>query len=125
MACLALGSILIFRDPLPSRWLVPVTRNLSFGEEICNLVLWSLLLQRSEFDQQHLIVSAGIGIQVTGEVIGHTLRLYSSPALIWVPDLLIFLCETLCLLVWVWAFRNNRPGASHKPARGHQLGTQL
>jgi hypothetical protein len=104
MVGVAVVSLILFHAPQLNRWMTPVSRNLSFGEEVLNLVLWSLLLQRNDFDSQFLIVSAGIGIQVTGEVVGHTLRLYTTKSTIWIPSLLVTLSEFICLIVWIWAF---------------------
>lgn len=109
MAALAASSLVILYSSHINRWMTPVTRNMSFGEELLNLILWTLLLQKSDYDYQLLVVSAGIGIQVTGEVIGHTLRLYTSNSSMWVPDQLVFISEMMCLLVWLWAFPERKP----------------
>lgn len=119
MIAVALVSLVLFYSPQLNKWITPVSRNLSFGEEVLNLVLWSLLLQRSDFDSQFLIVSAGIGIQVTGEVVGHTLRLYTTKSTIWVPTLLNTVCEIVCLMVLIWAF-TSAPGKSRALAASNQ-----
>lgn len=107
MICLAAVSLVAFREPHANHWLTQVTRNLSFGEELLNFVLWGVLIQRAEIDSRLLMVSAGIGVQVSGEVIGITLRLYASKSTAWVPNLLTISCELLCLSVWIWAFRSS------------------
>src|ERR1700736_5695741 len=43
--CFALFSVYIFHDPNLNRWMTSVSRNLSFGEEILNLILWGSLIQ--------------------------------------------------------------------------------
>ena len=101
----ALASTYIFHDPRLNRWMTPLSRNLSFGEEVLNLILWSILLQAKVSDYLLLMVSAGIGVQVTGEVIGHTLRLYTGPSTVWVPNNLVYFSEIVCLGIWIWAFR--------------------
>jgi hypothetical protein len=102
----AAGSLVYFHAPRLGPWLTPVSRNMSLCEEMLNLVLWAILIQRRDHDYQLLLVSAGIGIKVTGEVIGHTLRMYSrSDNTMWVPDLVVSLSELLWLFLWVWAFR--------------------
>lgn len=90
----------------PSKgWVNPLSRDLSFCEEILNLVLWTILLRNRTRDIVLLLVSAGVGIQVTGEVIGHTLRLITeSRTLVWLPTAIVLLCETGALLVWCKAF---------------------
>jgi hypothetical protein len=103
----AAGSLLYFHAARLGPWLTPVSRNMSLCEEMMNLVLWAILIQRRDQDYQLLLVSAGIGIKVTGEVIGHTLRMYSrSESMMWVPDLVVSLSELLWLFLWVWAFRS-------------------
>src|ERR1700736_1530076 len=100
--CFVLFSAYIFDERHVSRWMTSVSRNLSFCEEILNLILWALLIQRRESDYLLLMVSAGTGVQGTGEAIGHTLRLYAhhgSP--IWAPNLLVYLAEILCLGIWI------------------------
>ena len=101
----ALASSYVFYDVRLSRWMTPVSRNLSFCEEVLNLILWSLLLKGKTSDYLLLMVSAGIGVQVTGEVIGHTLRVYASESIMWVPNTLVFISELVCLGIWIWAFR--------------------
>lgn len=108
--CFALGSAYVFYDPLLGRWMTPLSRNLSFGEEVLNLILWSLLLKGRGSGYLLLMVSAGIGVQVTGEVIGHTLRLYTSRSIVWVPTTLVYVSEVVCLCIWVWAFRSAAKG---------------
>jgi hypothetical protein len=113
--CLAAASFALLYDTRINFWMIPVSRNFSFLEEMFNLALWTLLLQRREFDFQLLLVSAGIGVQVTGEVIGHTLRLYShSPSTVWFPNLLVYVSEVCCLAIWLWAFR--KPATVMSPA---------
>jgi hypothetical protein len=109
VVCFALFSAYIFHEANISRWMTSVSRNLSFCEEMLNLILWTLLIQRRDSDYLLLMVSAGIGVQVTGEAIGHTLRLYTrSHSAVWVPNLLVYVAEILCLCIWIWAFRSAR-----------------
>ena len=110
MICFALGSAYTFHNPHLSRWMTPLSRNLSFGEEVLNLILWSMLLKNKASDYLLLMVSAGIGVQVTGEVIGHTLRLYTGQATVWVPNNLVYISEIVCLCIWTWAFRSAAHG---------------
>jgi hypothetical protein len=123
--CFALFSAYIFHDKHVSRWMTSLSRNLSFCEEMLNLILWSLLIQRRDSDYLLLMVSAGIGVQVTGEAIGHTLRLYThSRSLVWVPNLLVYVAEILCLCIWIWAFRSarNKQAGLGQPVRTESSG---
>lgn len=110
MIFFAIGSAYTFYSPHLNGWMTPLSRNLSFGEEILNLVLWSILLKGKAFDYLLLMVSAGIGVQVTGEVIGHTLRLYTDASTVWVPNTLVYISEIVCLCIWIWAFRSAANG---------------
>jgi hypothetical protein len=105
----AVGSMLAFYSPTLGRWMTPVSRNLSFCEEVLNLILWAILVRQEDHDPILLLVSAGLGIQVTGEVIGHTLRLYSdSRTVVWIPDVLTNIAQFSCLVIWIWAFHRAR-----------------
>ncbi len=122
MICVAVVSLVLFHEPRTNHWLTQVTRNLSFGEEILNFVLWGVLMQNTEIDYQLMLVSAGIGVQVSGEVIGITLRLYAPVSTAWVPNLLTYCCEILCLCVWIWAFKAKGPQMAQQdtlPIRDH------
>jgi hypothetical protein len=87
-------------------WILPLSRNLSFCEELLNFVLWTILIRNRSRDVVLLLVSAGLGIQVTGEVIGRTIRLYArAPSISWLPDAIVLLCEVGALYIWYRAFR--------------------
>ena len=86
-------------------WFFPLSRNLSFVEEVLNFVLWTILIRNRSRDVVLLLVSAGLGIQVTGEVIGRTMSFYlQSPSVAWLPDALVMLCQVFALFVWYKAF---------------------
>lgn len=124
----ALFSAYSLHDSNLSRWMTSLTRNLSFCEEILNMILWMLLIQRRDSDYLLLMVSAGIGVQVTGEAIGHTLRLYTfahQRTMVWVPNLLVYVAEILCLCIWIWAFRSTlQKQTTHaRPAHTDASGT--
>src|SRR6267378_2494827 len=115
VAGVALGSILAFRDPRITVWMTPVSRNLSFCEEILNFMLWTALIRNRDYDRLLLFISAGIGIQVTGEVIGHTIRTFMwTGTMLWLPDTLVTVSEIICLLTWVWAFYSTERGIRAK-----------
>ena len=116
MLALLAYSLYVFHDPHINHWMNPVSRNLSLGEEFLNLILWTFLLQKREFDAQLVIISAGIGVQVTGEVIGLTLRTYAPASTVWVPNLLAQSCEFLCLLILLWAFSSRKQGPVPEPS---------
>ena len=86
-------------------WFYPLSRNLSFVEEVLNFVLWAILIRNRSRDVVLLLVSAGLGIQVTGEVIGRTIGFYlQSPSVAWLPDGLVMICQLFALYIWYRAF---------------------
>ncbi|MGA3024542.1 MAG: hypothetical protein ABSF98_07225 [Bryobacteraceae bacterium] len=87
-------------------WVFLLSRNLSFAEELLNLVLWIILIRNRSRDVVLLLVSAGLGIQVTGEVIGRTIWLPAQASSIsWLPKAIVLLCQAGALFVWYCAFR--------------------
>jgi len=114
----AVGSVLTFQDPSINVWMTPVSRNLSFCEEILNFMLWTALIRNRDYDRLLLFISAGIGVQVTGEVIGHTIRTFMRKGtMIWLPDTLLMVSEIICLLTWVWAFSRSKGSVPLAPPR--------
>ena len=98
-------SLYFTRDPRPGRWMTQLSRNLGFLAVILNLVLWAVLIQSERADRTLLMVSGGMGIQMAGKAIGHSLRQFSRSAI--VPgDLIIVLSHLLCLCIWWQAFRH-------------------
>ena len=101
MAGVLIAALLLPYDPRFGYWMTGAVRNLSFCEELLNFILWTLLL-RHTVAPPVLWVSAGLGIQVTGEVVGHSLRLLSSRSALWAPDVLINVCEIMALAIWLY-----------------------
>jgi uncharacterized membrane protein YsdA (DUF1294 family) len=79
------------------------SRNVGFLAVILNLVLWAALLKHRRPDQTLLMVSGGIGIQMAGKAIGHSLRQWRPT--VTTGDLVIVLSHLLCLYIWWQAFR--------------------
>src|SRR6202171_6312739 len=116
--CVAIGSAFTFRNHYLTAWMTPVSRNLSFCEELLNFMLWSILIRKRDYDRLLLFISAGIGVQVTGEVIGNTIRTFMRKGTpIWLPDTLLMVSEIICLLTWVWAFGRPKSPLPLAPAR--------
>jgi vacuolar-type H+-ATPase subunit I/STV1 len=118
--CALIGGALLFvcvslyftRDPRPGRWMTQLSRNLGFLAVILDLILWAVLIQSRRADRTLLMVSGGMGIQMAGKAIGHSLRQISRSAI--VPgDMITVLSHLLCLYIWWQAFRHfdqNAPG---------------
>lgn len=97
-----------------SRYMTHVSRNLSFTSAILNLILWTTLARSPEADRQLLMVSGGLGIQTTGEAIGHSLRVIAK-ALTGFGNLVIVLSYLMCLFVW-WRAFSQGPAAAPRGA---------
>jgi len=76
-------SFLIHFDPTSNakvgEWMTPWNSNLKFCSAILDLALWALLIASREKDQRLLMLSGALGIQFTGEAIGHALRNLAQP----------------------------------------------
>ncbi len=99
-------SLYFTRDPRPGRWMTQLSRNLGFLAVILNLVLWAVLIKSRRADRTLLMVSGGMGIQMAGKAIGHSLRQLSRGTIV-AGDLIIVLSGLLCLYIWWQAFRHS------------------
>ncbi len=106
LACV-LVSLFVTREQRIGIWMTQLSRDLGFIAVILNLILWAVLLKSGSPDRTLLMVSGGMGIQMAGKAIGHSLR-YLSRATIFAGDLLIVVTHLLCLYVWWQAFRRYR-----------------
>jgi hypothetical protein len=85
-----------------------VIRNMSLGAAILNLGLWAGLIGRKDRDPQLLLLSGGLGLQMTGEAMGHSLRMISRTSEIF-GNVVLVVAHLLCLLAWWQAFRKTQP----------------
>jgi hypothetical protein len=106
----ACASLYFTRDPRPGHWMTQLSRNLGFLAVILNLILWATLIKSRRADRALLMVSGGMGIQMAGEAIGHSLRQLSRAAIL-PGDLIIVLSQLLCLYIWWQAFRHSDQNA--------------
>jgi hypothetical protein len=120
VAAVALPFVL-FHPYFTSRWFGHTSQLLSLGAAFMNLLLWTAIIGTKKRDPQLLMVSAGVGIVVTGLAIyyGLTLQLMSSETVRWLPDLFHGVTHVAGTAIWCWAFRPSfvqRPVA-HGPAQ--------
>ncbi|MCL6545047.1 MAG: hypothetical protein K6T61_07450 [Bryobacteraceae bacterium] len=94
-----------------SYWMTQFSRNLGFLAVILNLVLWAALMTRKAEDKIPLMISGGMGIQMAGKALGHSLR-QMSPALVTLGDLILVFSHLLCLWFWWQAFGRYPPAAA-------------
>lgn len=118
---LVLGTVFVlgvstwwYRNPnLISQWMTNVIRTLSFCAMLMNAVLWSILVRGRTVDRELLLISGGLGLQMAGGVIGHSLRLWSTSAgLLLAGNLIVITTHLLCLFVWWQAFRDGTPATA-------------
>jgi peptidoglycan/LPS O-acetylase OafA/YrhL len=101
-------------DPKIGRWMTTLSRNLGFLAVLLNLVLWAVLIQFRRQDRTLLMVSGGMGIQMAGKAIGHSLRQLLYPHDPLPGDLIIVLSHLLCLYIWWQAFRRSDRGVERR-----------
>lgn len=97
------GSIVVYQDPHVSKWMTKVVRNLSFCSAVATLVLWFVLIASEKRDTRLLVITGGLGLQMTGEAIGQSLIQISKSTQI-VGVLTLMFAHFLCLYIWWRAF---------------------
>jgi hypothetical protein len=103
------SSVYLTREPKFGAWMTTLSRNLGLAAVILNLFLWAALIREPSVDRKLLLVSGGLGIQMAGKAIGHSLRQLSR-SMIFTGDLIIVLSHLACLYIWWQAFRSfDRP----------------
>jgi len=100
-------------NPKVGEWMTPWNSNLKFCSAILDLALWGLLIALREKDQRVLMLSGALGIQFTGEAIGHSLRNLARPHhtywILYTGDAAVVLFN-LAFLYIVWqTFRVAKP----------------
>lgn len=103
------GSFYVQRSDNVTLWMTNALRNLSFCSAIVNLGLWFVLIASERRDQTLLMVTGALGLQMTGEAIGQSLRQLSRSTL-WLGNMTAILTHFLCLYIWWQAFRRAHPG---------------
>lgn len=111
----------IFHPYFTARWFGHASQLLSLGAAFMNLLLWTAIIGTKKRDPQLLMVSAGVGIAVTGLAIyyGLVLQFLSSNAVRWLPELFHGLTHVAGNAIWCWAFRPafGRPRAARHQAQ--------
>lgn len=92
-------------NPVVSRWMTQLSRNLGFAAVILNLILWAALIRSSPVNRTLLMLSGGFGIEMAGQAIGHSFRQISR-SLILTGDIIIVITSLVCLYIWWQAFRS-------------------
>jgi hypothetical protein len=114
------GSIWIHRDPDLTVWMTKVVRNLSFCSSVVNLALWFLLIASERRDNRLLLIAGGLGIQMTGDAIGQSLRQISIKTVGFAGALFAVFAHFACLYIWWYAFtRKDEPQDIEQPVDEH------
>ncbi|MBL8237169.1 MAG: hypothetical protein JNM66_07115 [Bryobacterales bacterium] len=106
-------SVLLHFEKRPNAFMTSVTRDLTFLTAIMNLILWRFLMQLRKRNFLLLAVSAGLGIQCTGDAIGHSFRMLarqagSVGAIHDLGNILMSLASVITIAIWHTAFSRTR-----------------
>lgn len=85
-----------------------VSRDVDFMLAIANFFLWSILIASKRRDRQTLLVAGGLGLNVTGGAIAHSLRQIAR-SLVLAGNLIHMLTGVLCVVMWWRAFVVPKP----------------
>jgi hypothetical protein len=99
-----IGSIVMYQEPNLNKTMVKVVRNLSFCSAVATLVLWFVLIASEKRDTRLLVITGGLGLQMTGEAIGQSLRQISKQTNL-IGGLTMVFAHFLCLYIWWRAFQ--------------------
>ena len=111
---LAAGISVAFHfDNRPNAFMALVARDLTFLAAILNMILWRLLIQVRKRDFLLLAVSAGVGIQCTGDAIGHSFRILAkqvgqATVISEFGNVLMSLSAVLTVAIWHTAFSRSK-----------------
>lgn len=109
------GCFWLQRNDNAHLWLTFASRNLSFCLALVNLALWLALIagrhaQDRARHQTLLMISGGLGVQMTSEAIAQSLR-YVSPHTVFAGNIIAVLGHFACLYIWWQAFAKKRVAA--------------
>ena len=87
----------------------------SFWMVLLNLFWWTLLLRKRKVERRVMLLSAGIGLMMTGQVIGDGILIIANGEFWYLiaAYLIMYLTHYACLYSWFSAFR---PGPAEPPA---------
>jgi hypothetical protein len=93
------GCLALTHDPDRSQWMTRFVRNLSFGSAVVNLGVWFYLISTGQRRVITLLLAGGLGIQMTGEAIGQSLR-QMFPHNYEIGNVVGVVAHFACLLIW-------------------------
>ena len=98
-----------------NRLMTQMSRNMSFAAVLLNLVLWLMLIRPRLPDTRVIMISGGLGLQMAGEAIAHSLRQLSRHAEV-LGNLTLLTSYLLCLVVWWQTLRRPARAAARTGA---------
>lgn len=100
------ASYIIHRGPNRNRHWTLVSRDLNLCAVILDLILWTLLLAARRPNRRLLLLSGGLGLQLTGAIMGETVRhKFHSNGGLYAGTLLEVITGFMMLYIWWHAFR--------------------
>ena len=137
MRLLAFGALAIISISYIANWGGPVNssmtmvfRNMSFAAVVLNLILWFMLIRHRGNDPRVLMISGGLGVQMAGEAIAHSLRRLAIPhrslGMVFAGNLVLLTSHLLALYIWWQTLRRPAPdppapeSRRFDPARGNR-----
>jgi hypothetical protein len=104
VAAIALPFV-VFHPYFTGRWFRNTSQLLSLGAAIMNLLLWTGILGRKQRDPQLMLVSAGLGVFVTGVAISYGFVSFLPASLRPLAGIFQGITHLASLLIWCYAFR--------------------
>ena len=116
-ALICAGSFTIHRGSLFNLQMTLISRDLNICAVILDLILWSLLLTVRRPNRRLLLLSGGLGLQLTGAIMGEQLRnlSHSLYSLLLTGQLLEVTTGFLGLYIW-WRALRTAPAPKTAPA---------
>lgn len=105
-ALVAAGSWFYFSDQAATVTLLKTRQIVSFWMMLLNLYWWTLLLRRRQLDRRVLLLSAGIGLMMTGQVVSDGLTAFfpDSITISFLGAAIMYATHYASLYVWFQAF---------------------
>ncbi len=99
---------------MKTRTLLQTRQVVSFWMVLLNLYWWTLLLRKRKLDRRVLLLSAGIGLMMTGQVIGDGIASFSERKgwMALLANLIMYGTHFACLYTWFSAFQPSYAEAS-------------
>ena len=103
-AALLVGSVAVHHSPKLNHQMTLVSRDLNICAVILDLMLWSLLVASRRPNRRLLLLSGGLGLQLTGAIMGEQLRNFSH-GLLNIGTAVEVITALLNLFIWWRALR--------------------